>query len=282
MKILLIGGEGQLGSDVFDLFREKGFLIVSPSHGDLDITNYHQVSNWFQCIKPDVVINTAAFHDVIMCERDPQKAFAVNSFAIRNLAMEAKFFNSLLIHISTDYVFSGKSTVAYKEDDITEPLSVYGNSKLSGELFIRSILKKYYIIRTSGLYGSHICRGKGKPNFVNLMLKLAEEKGEVHIVDDEILTPTYTVDVANQILNMLRWAAPSGIYHCTNAGWCSWYVFAEKIFDIAKKKVKMHRMNSEDNLRPKYSVLKIEKLEKLKIDIMPCWTESLRKYITSL
>jgi dTDP-4-dehydrorhamnose reductase len=204
--------------------------------------------------------------------------------ALRNLAIEADIPKSLLIHISTDYVFSGNSNTPYTEIDCPSPLSVYGNSKLSGEHFIETLARKYFIIRTSGLYGNSPCRGKGKLNFVDLMIKIADEKGEIKVTDKEVLTPTWTKDLSSQILYMITRSIPTGIYHATSEGFCSWYDFAREIFKLTNRIVVLRKKDSlgiSSKIRPKYSVLENANLKKLGINIMPYWGESLKKYLLS-
>ncbi len=150
------------------------------------------------------IVNTAAMHQVEKCEADPARAFAVNALGVRHLALAARALGARLVHVSTDYVFDGAKTAPYLESDCPLPLNAYGNSKLAGELFVRSLAEKHYVIRVSGLYGKNPCLEKGGLNFVDLMLKLARERKEVRVVDDEVLTPTATVDVARQILHMLE------------------------------------------------------------------------------
>ena len=181
-------------------------------------------------IAPQVVVNAAAYHNVEACEADPRPAFAVNAIGSRNLAAASLRLGFRLIHISTDYVFDGRKKQPYTEEDCPRPLNCYGNSKLSGELFIQAIAKNYAIVRVSGLYGAAPCRAKKGLNFVKIMLKLARERGEVKVVTDEFVTPTYTLAAAEQIARLAD-APESGLFHATPQGQCSWHEFAEAIFD---------------------------------------------------
>lgn len=187
-----------------------------------------------------------------------------------------------MFHISTDYVFDGAKNTPYLETDCPVPLNVYGNSKLSGENFVRTIAKKYFVVRVSGLYGTNPCRAKGGDNFVKLMLRLAKERNEVRVVDDEVLTPTFTEDIARQLIALSK-IEQYGLYHVTAQGSCSWYTFAAKIFELTKTKVKLSVAGPGEfttkTPRPKYSVLENNGLKALNLDMMSHWEEGLRKYL---
>ena len=236
-------------------------------------------------INPDVVVNTAAMHNVEACEEDPAKAFAVNGIGARNLAQSANELGYTLMHISTDYVFDGSKLAPYTEKDCPGPLNVYGNTKLAGEYFVQSIANKYFIIRLSGLYGKNPCRAKGGLNFVSLMLKLAKERDEIRVVDDEILAPTYTVDVANQIVRLLDSNA-YGLYHATAQDSCSWYQFAAKIFDLTGIETNLNIAGPGEFPakvpRPNYSVLENKALQSIGLDIMPHWADGLKRYLETI
>jgi dTDP-4-dehydrorhamnose reductase len=221
-------------------------------------------------------------HNVEACEADPQRSFLVNGIGGKNLAQISNEVGYTLVHISTDYVFDGFTQVPYVEEDCPNPLNVYGNTKLSGEYFIKSIAEKYFILRLSGLYGINPCRAKGGLNFVSLMLKLSRERDEVRVVDDEILTPTYTGDIASQILHFVG-RTDYGLYHVTSQGSCSWYEFASKIFELTNSSVCLSIADPGEFPvkvpRPKYSVLENKALQKAGIDIMPHWSTSLKLYL---
>ncbi len=204
MKIAVIGADGQLGSDVAAAARAGGHEVIPLTLPQMDIADPGQVQRTLAAIPADVIVNTAAMHQVEKCEADPARAFAVNALGARNLAQAANVAGARLVHISTDYVFDGAKRAPYLESDCPQPLNVYGTSKLAGELFVRTVAEKYYVLRVSGLYGQNPCLEKGGLNFVDLMLKLSRERKEVRVVDDEVLTPTATVEVARQILHMLE------------------------------------------------------------------------------
>ena len=282
MEIVVIGANGQLGSDIFKVYKDKGNTMHALNHNNIDITEADSCMEVIKRIQPELLINTAAMHKVELCEQFPVKAFKVNGLGARNLAVISDELSIPLVHFSTDYVFDGGKQLPYVESDITLPINIYGNAKLSGEMFIRNIAKRYFIVRVSGLYGQSPCRGKGGLNFVKLMLKLAEEKKEIRVVDDEILSPTYTFDIARQ-LEILTRTKEYGLYHMASQGSCSWYEFAANIFDLNKTKIKLSVADPEEFPskvpRPKYSVLDNERLTYHGLDIMPDWQKSLQNYL---
>jgi dTDP-4-dehydrorhamnose reductase len=220
MKIIVIGANGQLGSDVAEAFADAGDEVSSLTHADLDVALADPIAARMREIRPDVVINTAAMHHVENCEKDPALAFAVNGIGARNLAIAAKDVDAKLVHVSTDYVFDGAKDNPYVESDVPNPLNVYGNTKLAGEHFVRSMADKHFVVRVSAIYGKKPCRAKAGLNFIELMLKLARERGEVRVVDSEFVTPTSTKEIAKQIVGLSRSDA-YGLYHATAEGACS-------------------------------------------------------------
>ena len=279
MKIIVIGANGQLGSDLVSVL--KGGEIIPLTHSDVEISELKSVSNMFEKYKPQIVINTAAFHNVPECEKNELKAFMVNGLGAKYLAQNCVAHDCVLLHISTDYVFDGRKDSPYLEDDTPNPLNAYGISKLAGEHFIRSIMETYFIVRTCGLYGIHKCRAKGG-NFVDTMLKLSKEKEEIKVVGDEYLTPTYTLDLANQITELIK-TDSYGLYHITNEGFCSWYEFAKAIFDILDMKVNLKEIGHKEFYsvvkRPPYSVLENGRLRSLGINKMRHWKDALQSYL---
>ncbi len=291
MKLAVIGANGQLGRDICEAFETEGSQVIKldielDDFSDLqvDISEIDSLSRAFGGLTDvDLVINTAAFHNVEACENDPVKAFKVNGIGAINLCRVCSDINKPLLHISTDYVFDGKKGSPYIETDRPVPLNVYGNTKLSGEHFIESTAKKYFILRVSGIYGKNPCLAKGGRNFVDLMLKLAAERDEVRVVDDEILTPTFTEDIARQIVKLAHSDARFGLYHCTAEGSCSWYEFAREIFTLTKSKVTLNKAAPGEFAvkvnRPKYSVLENKFLKDQNLNIMPPWQEGLKGYL---
>ena len=188
MKLVVIGANGQLGTDLMQVLSAE-HEVVGLNHSDVEITSIDSVKNILTSVKPSIVLNTAAYHIVPEAEKFPEKAFLINGVGVLNLAKVCHELNIRLVHYSTDYVFDGEKKKPYTEDDRPNPLSVYANTKLSGEYFALNYSDKTYVIRISGIYGKVPCRAKGG-NFITTMIKLASEKPEVRVVNDEILTPT--------------------------------------------------------------------------------------------
>jgi len=281
MKIAVIGSNGQLGSDVVNEFSDNGDEVHALAHSAIEIASFESVMGALVDLRPGVIVNTAAMHHVEQCEREPEKAFAINALGPRNLARVAGELDAVFMHISTDYVFDGDKTSPYEETDPPRPLSVYGNSKLAGEYFVRATTQKHFVLRTSGLYGKFPCRGKGGLNFVELMLKLARERGEVRVVDDETITPTSTRELARQIV-VLSQSNCYGLYNATAEGSCSWYEFAREIFAVTNTAVKLKVASATDFPskvpRPRYSVLENRALKCLGLNTLEAWQEGLREY----
>lgn len=284
MRVAVIGADGQLGTDMCKALENSSHDLIALTIEHIDITDIDKVASVLGDAKPGLVINTAAFHDVPRCEKEPEMAFKVNGIGARNLAMVCNDIDGILMHISTDYVFDGAKRAPYIETDRPVPLNVYANTKLSGEHFVESISKKYYIPRVSGIYGKAPCIGKGGNNFVELMLKLSTSRPEVRVVDDEFLTPTSTVEICRQLLKIIDAQPEYGLYHCTAEGSCSWYEFAKEIFDITKPDIKFNKaLPGEfkvDVNRPTYSVLENKHLKDLGINVFKDWREGLREYLS--
>lgn len=280
MKILLIGADGQLGTDIRKVI--DGSELVPLTISDIDITNKEKTLAVISEHKPDVVINTSAYHRVDDCEDHDKEAFAVNAFGVKNLCLACRENDAALVHISTDYIFDGANTKPYVEADCPNPGTVYGISKLAGEEYIRYMMKKYFLIRTCGLYGVAGCLGKGGGNFVETMLKVAAQKPVVRVVGDQIVSPTYTMDLAKKIDQLIR-TEHYGLYHIVNKGSCSWYDFAKKIFDLTGTKVKLEKATTDEfrskARRPAYSVLDNANLRKIGLDDMRTWDKALAAYL---
>lgn len=282
MKIVVVGGNGQLGEDVVAALRSEGHEVTSLTHQDVEIADKESAHQQLDSLRPHVVINTAAFHHVEQCEADPAKAFAINAIGARNLAQVSQALNAVLIHVSTDYVFDGLKRSPYDEGDAPMPLNVYGNSKLAGEYFVRSQNPRHFVVRVSGLYGAHPCRAKGNLNFVELMLKLSRERDELRVVDDEFVTPTPTADIARQLAVLSR-SSHYGLYHATCQGACSWYEFAKTIFELSGAKVRLEPARPGEFpakvARPKYSVLENAALKRNSLDVFDHWKKGLERYL---
>ena len=284
MKIAVIGANGQLGVDVVSAFSSNGDEVRGLNHSDIELSNIDSVSTRLQEFRAHVIVNTAAMHHVENCEREPQKAFEVNGLGARNLALVARDIGATLMHVSTDYVFDGAKGNPYEETDAPNPLNVYGNTKLCGEYFVRSTVNKHFVLRTSAIYGRSPCRAKGGLNFVELMLKLAKERGNVRVVDSEFVTPTSTMELARQMVKLCQ-SDFYGLYHATAEGSCSWFEFAREIFAVTNTKVNLEVAGPNDFpakvARPKYSVLENRGLKNRKIDIFKPWQEAVREYLVS-
>jgi len=284
MKILVIGADGQLGTDVVKAFLANGDEVAAATHSDVELSDKESLEKYLADARPQVVVNTAAMHHVDKCEQDPAKAFAVNGLGARNLAAAAKEIGAKLVHVSTDYVFDGEKRTPYEESDAPRPLNSYGNSKLSGEYFVRATLPEHFVVRTSAIYGKSPCRAKGGLNFVELMLKLAKERDELRVVDSEIVTPTPTAEIATQIV-ALSGSDKYGLYHATAEGSCSWYEFAREIFALTNTKVKLSIAGPNEFPakvpRPAYSVLENKALKARGLNVFRPWREGLVEYLGS-
>ena len=278
MKIAVIGADGQLGFDLMKLEPKAIGLTIK----EIDITDLEKSQQVLTAIKPEVVINTAAYHHVDDCEDHPGPAFQVNAIGAGHLAKICNSIHSSLVHISTDYVFSGDKGAPYSEEDIPNPQSTYGVSKLAGEQMISYLLPQHFIVRTSGLYGTAGCLGKGGTNFIEGMVKRAKSGQPLKVVNDEIIGPTYTRDLAEKILEIID-TNSYGIYHITNRGQCSWYEFTLKIFELMKLKVAVSPTTGAEfkakAKRPTYSVLAHEHLQRLGLDNIRSWQEALQAYL---
>jgi dTDP-4-dehydrorhamnose reductase len=284
MKVAVVGANGQLGTDVVRAFTANGDSVSSITHAEMDVSSLDSVRDCLVTLQPELVVNTSAMHRVENCETEPLRAYAVNALGARHLAFVARQLGAVLVHVSTDYVFDGGRRKPYRENDPAVPLNVYGNTKLAGELFIRAATNKHFILRTSALYGQNPCRAKGGRNFVELMLKLAAERDELRVVNDEVVSPTLTEDLAKQIVLLSR-TDSFGLYHATAEGSCSWFEFAKKIFEIAEMNVKVVVAGANEFPmkvpRPKYSVLENHGLKALGLNSFPSWEDSLRSYLVS-
>jgi dTDP-4-dehydrorhamnose reductase len=282
MKVAVIGANGQLGSDLVTAFSGKGDEVNAVTHADIEISDLSSVSRVLGNIRPQVIVNTAAMHHVENCEREPEKAFAVNAVGPRNLAHVARDLDAVLLHVSTDYVFDGSKNSPYFEEDDPRPLNAYGITKVAGEHFVRATMAKQFVVRTSGLYGKSPCRAKGGLNFIELMLKLAKERGEVRVVDNEFVSPTSTAELAEQLVQLSR-SDCYGLYHATAEGSCSWFEFAREIFAITETPVRLKVAGPDEFpakvARPKYSVLENRALKILGLNAFKPWQDGLHKYL---
>jgi dTDP-4-dehydrorhamnose reductase len=282
--ILLVGAGGQLGSD---LQKALPAASLTPlKRADLDVTDPAAIDRVLETHTPGWVINTAAFHRVDDIEKDEhgeaQRAFAVNAVAAWRLGTACARRGARLLHLSTDYVFGGGPTGPYAEDAPPAPLSVYGGSKLAGEHLIRQASPRHVVVRSSGLYGVAGSAGKGG-NFVETMLRVAREGKPLRVVEDQVSTPTYTLDLAEAIARLLAADPPGGVYHLTNAGECSWFEFARRIFTLCGRAAQLSPTTSAEYkapaARPAHSVLRNARAAALGLPPLRPWPEALEAYL---
>lgn len=280
MRVVITGGRGQLAADLIRVL--DGEELFAFGHQDFDVTNVNRIRDVVREFAPTVVINTAAFHNVDQCESSPESSFAVNAAAPQRLAAACAGTGALLVHFSTDYVFDGQQRTPYPEGHPVNPLSVYGVSKAAGEMAIRSTWREHLIVRTTGLYGIgalHTARG----NFVERMLALASENRSLTVVSDQVLTPSYTLDVAETVARLIG-AGARGTFHVTNSGECSWFDFARSIFDQFSVEANVSPVAQRDRpvaaRRPPYSVLQHAGLRSLGLPEPRPWQDALAAYLS--
>jgi len=279
MDIALLGANGQLGTDLHRSLKPHKVLPLTID--DVDVTQHARTRAVLTDLRPEVVLNTTAFLRVDDCETQAETAYAVNAASVLNMVRIANDLDATFVHFSTDYVFDGKAQKPYTEESQPFPLSVYANSKFAGELLVRAYSRKYFLIRSSGLYGRAGSMGKGG-NFVETMLGKARRGESIRVVNDQTLTPTYTVDLANQVASLLS-TTHYGLFHATNEGSCSWFDFARAIFDLAGMDADLLPITSDayktPAVRPPYSVLENARLKELGLNQMRDWREALAAYL---
>ena len=284
MKVAILGANGQLSSDLVETFGEDAIPLT---HRDLDVTEPENMKILKE-LKPEVIINTAAYVRVDDAEVEVEKAFRVNAIGALNIAKVCNEINAVNVYISTDYVFDGAKGKPYDEEDVPNPINVYGLSKYIGEIFTRNYSKRYYIIRVASLYGKAGARGKGG-NFVDSMIQKAKNEAEITVVDDVFMSPTYTKDVSRMLKRFLdldlEIKPAFGVYHIVNEGYCNWYDFTKEIFSIldwdAQIQITPIKSSELKRLarRPIFSALKNKKLDDLGLG-MRNWKEALKDYLT--
>jgi dTDP-4-dehydrorhamnose reductase len=275
----LTGASGQLASDL--KIHLKHHDLLPFSHAELDITDAARLNEVLERMRPDLLINTSAYHRVDECESNMEKSFEVNAFAVKRLGELCRKLGAGVMHFSTDYVFGGERSVPYTEDDAPGPLSVYGASKLAGEYLLRNALESHYVVRTCGLFGVAGSSGKGG-NFIETMMKLAREGKSIRVVSDQVLTPTSTTDLAKKCAELIE-TGRFGLYHITSDGECSWFEFAQTIFALAGLEADLKATTSREfgapARRPRYSVLENRRLKELLLDDLRPWRAALTEYM---
>lgn len=270
MKVLVTGANGMLGSDLCKILQEEGFEVTATNTDNLDITKKDMINSFLKGEKTDIVIHLAGYTNVDGAETFPEEAFLINSTGTENLANITAAMNIPIIYISTDYVFNGTKNSPYETDDETNPINIYGESKLKGEKSIQKTNPKHYIIRTSWLYGHN-----GK-NFVETIISLGKKKNPLKIVNDQTGCPTWTLELSKAIVNLIKNKKAYGIYHICGSGQATWYEFAKKILELMEIDTHVLPVLTSEfprpAKRPMYSVMNSK-------NACPDWEESLKKYI---
>jgi len=280
-KILVIGAKGMLGRDLVEALRFlfRGDEVFGWDIDEIDIQEENNTIAKVESLQPGIVINVAAYTDVDRCESNGKKAFAVNAEGMRHVALGAARCGSKVVYLSTDYIFDGKKEKPYLEDDLPNPLNVYGRSKLRGEQYVQELAKDSLIVRTEWLYGKH------GNNFVTSILRQAGEKRALSVVNDQIGLPTYTIDLSKAISLLIEQGA-RGIFHVANSDPCSWYDYAQMILKLSGiKRVEVIPISSKEAgrqaTRPSYSVLDTQKFRReTGMDLRP-WPEALKDYLST-
>ncbi|MDU6039273.1 dTDP-4-dehydrorhamnose reductase [Clostridium butyricum] len=277
--ILVTGSNGQLGFDVIKELQKRKLEYVGSVRSDFDITSYDEVEGYILNLKPECIIHCAAYTAVDKAEDEKEICYKINVLGTENIAKVCKKVNAKMIYISSDYVFDGSGNMPHQINEAANPLSVYGKSKYKGELKVKEYLDKYFIVRTSWVFGAN------GNNFVKTMLRLGNERSSINVVSDQIGSPTYTVDLAKLLCDMAL-SEKYGTYHGTNEGFCSWAQFAEKIMKIANLDCKINYIKTEEYktkaVRPLNSKLSKENILENGFEMLPCWESGLERYLSNL
>lgn len=276
MRIVITGAKGQLGLELTNqLAKYEKYEVIATDREALNIVDVDAVNKFILETKPDVVINCAAHTAVDLCETDVENAYKINAYGAKNLAIACEKIGAKMVQLSTDYVFDGMSSKPYRECDMPRPKSVYAKSKLEGERFTKEYCSRYFIIRSAWLYGEG-------DNFVRTMINLSKTHNQINVVDDQIGSPTSTVDLVRVIISLIS-TEYYGIYHATCEGQCSWYNFAKKIFELSNINIDVKPITSEEfkrpAQRPSFSVLENAMLNLKGINSFRHWEEAIEEYI---
>ncbi|HCL02753.1 MAG TPA: dTDP-4-dehydrorhamnose reductase [Lachnoclostridium phytofermentans] len=279
MRVVVTGVNGQLGYDVVKELKKQGFTAIGLTRENLDITDENQAMRTIREINPEAVIHCAAYTAVDLAEEETEKSLRVNALAASYLAKACAEIHAKMIYVSTDYVFPGEGEKPYETLDQVAPINWYGQTKYEGEQAVLRELESYFIVRVSWVFG------KNGKNFVKTMLRLSEERSTVSVVADQIGSPTYTVDLARCLVDMIK-SDKYGIYHATNEGFCSWYDFAKEIFRMSGRNITVQPLTSDEfpvkAKRPKNSRLSKEKLTEQGFERLPSWQDALSRYLNEL
>ena len=272
-NILVTGSTGQLGSDVVKELLKRGYSTLSPNRSELNLCSEDNIRNYILNSNCEAIVHCAAYTQVDKAEDEKDLCIKINATATKHIVKCAKILDIPMIYISTDYVFDGTKDGEYTENDETNPINIYGESKLAGEKYVQEILDKYYIVRTSWVFNIN-----GK-NFIETMLRLSKANNQLSIVNDQIGSPTYTKDLSRLLVDMLE-TSKYGLYHATNEGYCSWYEFADTIFKLANINIDIKAINSNEYAsrakRPLNSKLSKDKLIEYGFKPLPHWEDALK------
>lgn len=275
-NILVTGSTGQLGSDVVKELLKRGYSTLSPNRSEFNLCSEDNIRNYILNSNCESIVHCAAYTQVDKAEDEKDLCIKINATATKHIAKCAKILDIPMIYISTDYVFDGTKDGKYTENDETNPINIYGESKLAGEKYVQEILDKYYIVRTSWVFNIN-----GK-NFIETMLRLSKANNQLSIVNDQIGSPTYTKDLSRLLVDMLE-TSKYGLYHATNEGYCSWYEFADTIFKLANINIDIKAINSNEYAsrakRPLNSKLSKDKLIEFGFKPLPHWEDALKDYL---
>lgn len=276
MKVLVTGVNGQLGYDVVKELEKREHQAVGVDREMMDLTSTQQIKECIENVNPEAIIHCAAYTAVDKAEDEEELCRRVNAIATKDIAEYAKELDIPMIYISTDYVFDGTKDGEYTEEDIPNPINVYGKTKYEGEVYVQELLEKYYIVRISWVFGEN------GNNFIDTMLRLSKEKDSISVIDNQVGSPTYTKDLAPLLVDMIE-TNRYGVYHATNEGFCSWYEFAKEIFKIADIDVDLKSINTREYptkaTRPINSKMSKDKIIKNEFTHLRNWKDALREYI---
>lgn len=279
MKVLVTGVNGQLGYDVVKELEKREHQAVGVDRERMDLTSTEQIKECIENVKPEAIIHCAAYTAVDKAEDEEELCRRVNAIATKEIAEHAKELDIPMIYISTDYVFDGTKNGEYKEEDTPNPINVYGKTKHEGELYVQKLLEKYYIVRISWVFGEN------GNNFVDTMFRLSKGRDKLNIINDQVGSPTYTKDLARLLVDMIE-TDKYGIYHATNEEYCTWYEFANEIFNVYNASIEVNPIATSEYptkaKRPMNSKMNKDKLNINGFIKLRAWKDALKDYIETI
>lgn len=285
MKIILIGKNGQLGKEIDSQGRDRGYEIKAFGREELDITNSEKIKSEIELFNPDVLINASAFHVVPICEEKPEEAFLINAISLKEVSAICAQENIKFVTYSTDYIFDGLKGTPYEEEDKPNPLQIYGLSKLAGEFIALNYSETSIVIRTCGVYGGIHGSNSKKGNFALNILEQAKKEKIIEVSSEQIVSPTYSFDLAKATLDLLNNKDVKGVYHLVNEGYCSWAEFASEIIkdkSLSTKIIPVDKKGMAGSLkRPLFSALKNTKAANLGVSL-PSWEDAIKRYLETI